>query len=117
MLSEEFIQETKAKLLDEKLDLNEKSTQHHDIDTDGDETDEVQGHILIEMSHHFNSRNREKLIHINDALKRIDDKTYGFCQDCEEDIPEKRLTANPYFMTCVICAEERELESKHRKKF
>jgi DnaK suppressor protein len=117
MLSEAFIQKTKARLLDEKLELTEKSTKHHDIDTDGDETDEVQGHILIEMNHHFNTRNSEKLIHINDALKRIDDKTYGFCQDCEEDIPEKRLTANPYFMTCVSCAEERELESKQRKKF
>lgn len=114
MLSKAFLKKIKERLLQEKSELVEKSTQRHDIDTDGDETDEVQGNMLIELENQLSSRNNIKLHQINDSLKRLEDKTYGVCQDCEEDIPEKRLLLNPYFVTCVDCAEEREKGSGKR---
>ena len=116
MLTKTFLKKTKERLLKEKGELLEKSSRRHDIDTDGDETDEVQGNLLIELENQLSSRNNQKLLQINDALKRIEEKTYGACQDCEEDIPEKRLSLNPYFLTCVACAEERENEFKQRKR-
>lgn len=116
MLSKHFLAKITRQLLAEKEELLSKSTQRHDIDTDGDETDEVQGNMLIELENQLSSRNSLKLLRINDAIKRIDEKTYGVCQDCEEDIPEKRLLLSPYFVTCVACAEERERETK-RKRF
>lgn len=116
MLTKTFLKKTKERLLQEKEALLEKSSQRHDIDTDGDETDEVQGNMLIELQNQLSSRNNLKLLQISDALKRIDEKTYGVCQDCEDDIPEKRLSLNPYFLTCVSCAEERENEIKQRKR-
>jgi DnaK suppressor protein len=119
MLSKTFLNKIKGKLLSEKHEILDKTTsiRSPDIDTDGDETDEIQGNILIEINNQLNIRNNIKLAQIDSALKRIEDSTYGVCQDCEEIIPEKRLSHNPYFLTCVACAEEREAEDKQRKRF
>jgi RNA polymerase-binding transcription factor DksA len=40
---------------------------------------------------------------IDDALKRIDDKTYGYCERCFQPIPKPRLRALPYARLCVAC--------------
>lgn len=42
---------------------------------------------------------------IKEALARIDDKTYGICEDCGEKIPKKRLEAIPYATRCVQCVQ------------
>jgi RNA polymerase-binding transcription factor DksA len=38
---------------------------------------------------------------IKNALKRIEDGTYGKCEVGGEDIPEDRLEANPSAKTCI----------------
>lgn len=111
-----FVKEIQEKLLLEKKELLNKSDYKPDIDTQGDETDEIQANLLIEMHHQMNSRNAAKLARVIEALNKIDGNTYGLCQDCGEDIQEKRLLHNPYFVTCISCAEQREVESK-RKRF
>lgn len=40
---------------------------------------------------------------IDDALHRIDRKTYGACERCREAIPKARLKALPYARLCVAC--------------
>jgi DnaK suppressor protein len=40
---------------------------------------------------------------IDDALIRIDDKTYGYCERCFQPIPKPRLRALPYARLCVAC--------------
>jgi RNA polymerase-binding transcription factor DksA len=40
---------------------------------------------------------------IDDALKRIVDKTYGYCERCYQPIPKPRLRALPYARLCVAC--------------
>lgn len=117
MLSKSFLKKVKEQLLSERDKLIIKSVNTLDIDTDGDETDEVQANLLIELENQLTIRNNQKFHQINDALKRLNEKTYGYCQDCEEEIHEKRLDVNPYFVVCISCAEEREAEFKQRKKF
>jgi DnaK suppressor protein len=39
------------------------------------------------------------------ALERIEDGTYGECDECGVKIPKTRLNALPYAPTCVRCAE------------
>lgn len=110
----------KELLLEQKREILKQSAQRVvEVDTDGDETDEIQARILIGLFNQLNSRNLEKLSQIDTALHRIEDKTYGLCQDCEETINEKRLLSNPHFQTCIDCAEEREREAeeKQRKRF
>jgi len=45
---------------------------------------------------------------INAALERVNDGTFGYCQECEEPIPAKRLDAVPWARRCVSCQEEAE---------
>ena len=113
-MNKTFLQKMKALLLKEQKELLKQTEQEVTVDTEGDETDEIQGNMLAEMANQLNTRNAAKLNQIQSALKRIEDKTYGLCLDCEEAIPEKRLTANPYAQLCVSCAEDREREEKRK---
>lgn len=117
MLKKTFLQKMVETLEEEKKSLLSHSVREVVIDTDGDETDEIQGNMLIEMQNQLSTRNSARIQQIDSALKRIEENKYGKCQDCDEQIPEKRLLANPYCQTCVSCAEERELEEKQRKRF
>ena len=42
------------------------------------------------------------------ALERIDDGTYGQCEECGCKIPKARLNAIPYAPLCVKCASTQE---------
>ena len=43
-----------------------------------------------------------------EALRRLDDGTYGSCADCGLVIPEKRLRARPEAIRCLDCQSVRE---------
>ena len=40
---------------------------------------------------------------IDDALKKLDRKTYGTCERCFQPIPKARLQALPFARLCVAC--------------
>lgn len=103
------------RLLKEKEALSSK-TYTNDVDVDGDEIDEIQATLISSISNQLSSRDAQKLNQIEDALKRINDNSFGICEDCEEPISEKRLEVNPYYSTCIACAEQREFEDKQRKR-
>jgi DnaK suppressor protein len=46
------------------------------------------------------------LTKIEAALERIEDGTYGLCEECGIRIPKKRLEAIPFAVLCVKCASE-----------
>lgn len=52
------------------------------------------------------SNQQEFLYAIDDALKKIEDKKYGLCEDCGKDIPLKRLKALPFAKFCIKCQEQ-----------
>ena len=90
------------------------------VSKDG-ETGDVSGHVLhmadvaTDMyDREFNLElvsNEQDVVHkIDDALKRIQEKNYGSCTECEKLIPTARLNAIPYAETCLKCQEK--LESK-----
>lgn len=116
-MKSDLLAQIKEKLIAIKTELLVKANQMPDIDTDGDETDAVQGNLLIEIANQLSFRDISKISMINDVLRKIEDKTYGSCEDCDDEIPEKRLLANPCFKICVLCAEAKEAEEKQRKRF
>ena len=117
-MNKTFLNRMKEILLTQKKEIQSltQQQQERDIDMDGDETDVIQGHMIIEMNNRLNTRASAKLRQIDDSLQKIDKQTYGLCQDCGESIPEKRLLLNPYFQTCVSCAEDREMQEKQQKR-
>ncbi len=50
----------------------------------------------------------ETLAYVESALERIEEGTYGTCEECGVRIPKKRLDAIPYATMCVRCAEQHE---------
>ncbi len=53
----------------------------------------------------------EELQEIQDALKRIEEGSYGVCESCGSPIPKTRLNALPFARLCVKCQEEEEHSS------
>ena len=50
----------------------------------------------------------ETLREIDEALDRIDNKTFGTCDTCGKAIPKGRLTAKPHARLCIPCLDEQE---------
>ena len=50
----------------------------------------------------------ETLNKINEALRRLEDGTYGNCFECGDEISEQRLRALPFAVRCKDCEEARE---------
>lgn len=63
-----------------------------------------------ERSFELRIRDREhKLIKkIKKALERIDNKTFGICEVCEEEISIARLKARPVTTQCIDCKTREE---------
>lgn len=62
----------------------------------------------------FRLRGREKafLEKIDRALKKLDDDTFGICEECGEKIAVKRLEARPETTLCIRCKENQEKVEK-----
>jgi DnaK suppressor protein len=69
-----------------------------------------------EISSILTDRERGKLEAIDEALGRVDDGSYGVCENCGGDIAEKRLEAMPFTRLCVTCQGEREREAKRTRR-
>lgn len=54
------------------------------------------------------SNDRELLQKVGQALKRIEENSYGLCTECDKPIAAARLKAIPYAPTCLKCQEELE---------
>jgi len=65
-----------------------------------------------ELSMNIVSSEQEILYEIDDALKRIDDASYGACQQCNEAITLSRLKAVPYASLCIACQRVKEQKNK-----
>jgi len=57
-------------------------------------------------------RERKLLKKIDSALLRIDDGTYGFCEQTGEEIGLRRLEARPVATLCLEAQERRELAER-----
>ena len=61
-------------------------------------------------------RERKLITKIDEALGRIDDGSYGKCEECDRDIGIARLRARPVTTLCIDCkslqeAQERKLRT------
>ena len=75
-----------------------------------DEVDQASSEYMQAFS--FRLRGREKFLmdKIELALRKIDEGTYGVCEECEETIALKRLQARPEAPLCIQCKEAQEKE-------
>ena len=102
--------------------LNESLAKAHDTladlsdlkDRPSDELEEAS--FSCDMAFALRIRDREaKLISkIRDALERLENETFGICEECGEEIPLKRLKARPVTTLCIECKKAQEAEERTR---
>ncbi|RMD46912.1 MAG: TraR/DksA family transcriptional regulator [Aquificota bacterium] len=82
-------------------ELNEKSGVE-------DAADIVTSELSRETVYKLSQVDRETLFLIDIALKKIENGTYGVCEECGVPIGEKRLEAIPWVRLCIDCSQNEE---------
>ncbi len=58
------------------------------------------------------SRELKLIKKIDDSLRKMDEGSYGICEECGEPIPYKRLLVRPVATLCIECQTQKELREK-----
>jgi len=106
-------------LLEEKRDeivKKAKQTLEEDMALDANDLPDEMGLASSEylQSFTFRLRGREKVFldKIEKALRKIEDGSFGVCEECGEEISIKRLEARPETTLCIRCKEDQERMEK-----
>jgi len=59
----------------------------------------------VELNLDLLENDAQLLVEVEDALARIEQGTFGFCENCHQEIPRRRLEALPYTRYCIRCAK------------
>ena len=116
MIPEKLVQECKSKLLSTKAELlNRAKDARHDLNIEekgGDEADQTLRVLAEAEALSMHERFRFQLMEIESALARIENGTYGVCEETEEPIEHDRLRAIPWTRLSIEGAELRESVNK-----
>ena len=108
----------KKRLLDWKneiIETNKKSLYSNDIDHEISSADIVdQASSQTEKTVELRTLNRQRklLSKIDKAIKKIQDNTYGYCEETSEPIGVKRLIARPIATLTIEAQEKHEKNEK-----
>ena len=93
-----------------KQTLNDDMT----LDTNDlpDEMDLASSEYLQSFTFRLRGREKSFLDKIERALQKIEEGTFGNCEECEEEISVKRLEARPETTLCIRCKEDQERAEK-----
>lgn len=104
---EDIIREAKSEI--RKFKSGEKKQLVETVMDDGDLS-------VVDLSEDISlkqlSTHRETLIKIDAALRKLEDGTYGVCEECGDEISEERLKIMPFAIYCRDCQEKKELMEK-----
>lgn len=119
-LTDEQLEYFRGKLLNWKAELLRESSDTEAIlgiaNVEADPIDSASNvaHQTLELKTKDRAR---KLIHkIDQAIARIDDGTYGYCEETGEPIGLKRLEARPIATLCIAAQERHEKMEKDYKE-
>jgi DnaK suppressor protein len=102
--------EEKAKILRNLEKVKQEEESSRERQAVGDEVDQAVALEADKLRSALSAIEIQRLRDIDDALRRIEEGTYGYCEECGEPIEEGRLIAKPFAVLCVRCKEEKERE-------
>lgn len=88
----------------------------HDDEVYADWTDLASVETDKTLQLKIRDRERNLMTKIEEALRRIDEGTFGECERCNEEIAEPRLKARPVTTLCIDCKSELE-GAEHRYRY
>jgi DnaK suppressor protein len=77
-----------------------------------DEIEQASMELDRGLTLHMSEREWNLIRKIEDALERLDKGTFGICEECGEEISEKRLMARPVTTLSIECKREQEALEK-----
>ena len=90
-------------------DVSAQAIGQNGIQDIGDESVTISNrHLLMSLS----ESERGKLMEVDEALDRIENGTFGICEECGESIAMKRLEVVPDARYCIECQENLEKASR-----
>ena len=104
----------REKLLQKKQEIleayNKNKTYGKQADEEGsqDIADKASNSYTKEFLFSLSNNERDMLQLVDEALLRIDDRRYGVCVVCEDELDRKRLEAVPWAKRCISCQEKQE---------
>ena len=101
------LQEEKEQILAE-LRAQAASSKDNSRKDVGDEVDSSVDEQERELSLLLRDRDRDRLESIEEAIQRMQTGDYGYCEECGDSIPKKRLMAMPLARMCVNCQQDQE---------
>jgi DnaK suppressor protein len=107
------MEEIRKILLEEKekigVEIKSKQLNLSDIERDvGDEVDNSMVEQERELNLLLQDREKQHLEAIEEALQRIETGEYGFCDECGDQIDQKRLMVIPLAQLCITCQQNEE---------
>lgn len=111
-MTEEKVKYYKELLLKEKAsfahslsedDNAARSMMEQDANVVGDSADEASVNVSQNILNLTNNKNKETMVAIEAALRRIEEKTYGICVHCGKEINPERLEVLPWTTMCIGC--------------
>lgn len=94
--------------LQSRLDRVTRNVRHETEPLDKDFAEQAVQRENEEVVDALGNEARRELIRVRDALKRMDEGTYGVCEACGEAIAPARLRALPQARLCADCATRQE---------
>jgi DnaK suppressor protein len=107
----EILQKKKKKIIEKAQNTLETGMTLDEADL-SDEMDLASSEYLQSFQFRLRGRERTFLAKIDSALSRIEDGSFGTCDDCGNVIHPKRLEARPEATLCIKCKEEQEREEQ-----
>ena len=78
---------------------------HIAVEQSADEVEEMQRASEVALAICHIDRESNDLRNARAALRRIQNGSFGICEECEEEIHPKRLRAIPWAALCIHCQE------------
>lgn len=101
MPSQELLAQARAALEAERAELTTQLAENGDVPFDENFADS--GQVAAEQGEHraIVGHIQDTLRDVNMALAKLDEGTYGKCEECGEEIAEPRLEAMPSARYCI----------------
>jgi len=109
---ERQLRERKEKIIRKLSDLSSQSLEVEASNVAQDVVDKAESSYTKEFLLSLSDAEREQLLLIDDALRRLARDEFGFCQICRKEISKKRMAALPWTPYCINCQEKAEEESR-----
>lgn len=95
-----------------KLFANARRTLTQDMTIDQDDLADEMDHATSDynqaLAFRLRGRERHLMTKIDEAIERLGEGEYWWCDDCEAWIGFRRLRARPVTTLCILCKENRE---------